>query len=271
MKNAKAKGFPAIALTDKNVMYGAVAFYKECLKQSIKPIIGLTVDVESDITITNSYPLVLLAENQTGFQNLLKISSAVQTRSEKGIPIKWLKHYASGLIALTPGSKGEIETLLINREHDQAKQLGEKFKGIFGSENFFLSLQNHQTKEDLELIESLKRLGEISGIPLVCTNQVHYLEQEDAFAHECLLAIKQGVKLSDDDRERLENNEYDLKSAKQMTELFAEIPDALENTLKIADRCNVQLKLNQKMLPKYPITDGLSSEHLLERLCIRRV
>ncbi|MDF2903514.1 MAG: dnaE, partial [Bacillus sp. (in: firmicutes)] len=268
VKDAKAKGFSTIALTDRNVMYGTIAFYKECLKQSIKPIIGLTVDVVSEIDEMQAFPLVLLAQDLTGFQNLLKITSTIQTKSPQGIPIKWLKHYTSGLIALTPGLDGEIEDHLLNGDSESAKEIVELYSGIFGEGNFYLSLQDHGTTKEKELILSLTQLSKVTGVPLVTTNQVQFLEKEDGFAHECLLAIKNGVKLQDENRERLETDQYYLKDAKEMVDLFADFPDALENTIKIAQRCQVHLDLNQKRLPKYPIEDGQTAELLLEKLCM---
>lgn len=250
-------------------MYATIAFYKECLKQSIKPIIGLTVDIEADDEVqTPSFPLVLLAKNDVGFQNLLKISSAVQTKSKSGLPVKWLKHYAPGIIAITPGSNGEIETSLLTGNLEKAYQLAGQFQQIFGAENFYLALQNHGIKEEDVISEKLKLLGKELNIPFVVTNAVQYLEKTDAFAHECLLAIKNGVKLSDENRLRLETEEYYLKSPNEMIELFGEFPDALENTLKIVDRCQVHLKLREQKLPKYPIPNGLSAEALLEQQCL---
>jgi DNA polymerase-3 subunit alpha len=267
VQDAKAKGFSALALTDRNVMHGAVAFYKECLKQSLKPLLGLTVDVVSEVSPNESYPLVLLAKNNQGFQNLIKISSAVQTKSPEGIPVKWLKHYAAGLYALTPGSIGEIETYLTNSEADHALQTVELYKNIFGSGNFFLSLQNQGLPGQQHLIQQLSELGSSSGTPLAATNQVHYLNEEDSFAHECLLCIKNGDKLQDEGREKLGSNQFFLKSAAEMSELFSDYPEALENTLKIADQCNVMLDFKSRHLPKYPVKAGEHAESLLETLC----
>ncbi|MGJ7920441.1 DNA polymerase III subunit alpha [Neobacillus sp. LXY-4] len=268
VKKAKENGFPAIALTDRNVMYGTVAFYKECLRQSIKPIIGLTVDIESETVEAKAYPLVLLAKNQTGFQNLLKISSVVQTKSSLGIPIKWLKHYADGLIALTPGKSGEIEEALLNGKIDTANHLVDIYKKMFGAENFYLALQDHGIQTEKSLILSLTELGERTNTQLVITNEVQYLEKADAFAHECLMAIKNGGKLNDENRKRLETDQYYLKSTQEMVELFSDLPDALENTLKIAERCQVRFDLNQKRLPRYPIEAGQTSDMVLEKICL---
>jgi DNA polymerase III subunit alpha len=265
--NAKKKGFRAIALTDRNVMYGTIEFYKLCIKNNIQPIIGLTVDVESEIEKEVSYPLVLLAENEKGFKNLLKISSAVQTKATKGIPFKWLKHYAEGLIAISPGIEGEIEQNLLNDKQEQAIEIIKKLQSIFGRQSFYLAVQNHQIEQEGLVTKKIQSIAEELSIPLVATNRVHYLEQEDMFAHECLLAIKNGDKLQDEHRERLESNQFYLKTSQEMVEVFSEIPEALENSISIAKRCMVNIELNKTYLPEYPTGDGQPAENYLEMLC----
>ncbi|WNS74571.1 DNA polymerase III subunit alpha [Bacillus sp. DTU_2020_1000418_1_SI_GHA_SEK_038] len=269
VKDARQKGFSALALTDRNVMYGAVAFYKECLKQSIKPILGLTVDVVSELKPSLSYPIVLLAKNQIGFQNLLKITSVVQTKSLEGIPAKWLKAYSEGLIGISPGVEGEIEHYLATDEYENAIEAASIYKELFGESDFYLSFQNHGLAEETKIHPSLVRFSKETGIELAATNQVYYLSKEDAFAQECLMAIKNGEKLQDETREQLKNDEYYLKTAEEMAELLAEYPDALENTLKIADQCNVMIELNGQHLPKYPVEDNLSADELLEAVCLK--
>lgn len=265
--DARAKGFSALALTDRNVMYGTVAFYKECLKKSIKPILGLTVDVVSEKLENESFPLVLLAKNNQGFQNLMKISSAVQTKSPAGIPVKWLKHYASGLYAMTPGNHGEIEYFLSNGDQDNALQTLELYKKLFGSDNFYLALQDQGLPEQKALNLQLSALGQKTKTKVAAANQVHYLNREDSFAQECLLAIKNGDKLQDDGREKLGSGEYYLKTASEMGELFSEYPEALENTLSIAENCNVMLDFESRHLPKYPVEAGQNADELLEDQC----
>lgn len=265
--NAKQKGFKAIALTDRNVMYGTIEFYKLCLKNNIQPIIGLTVDVESEIEKEEAFPLVLLAENEKGFKNLLKISSAVQTKAANGIPFKWLKHYAEGLIAITPGIEGEIEQNLLNDQQEQAIEIIKKLQFIFGKDSFFLAVQNHGLEKESVLTRRIQSISEELKIPLAATNRVHYLEQDDMFAHECLLAIKNGDKLQDEHRERLESDQFYLKTATEMLEAFSEIPEALENTIAIAKRCLVNIELNKTYLPEFPTVDGEPAESYLERLC----
>lgn len=266
--DAKKKGYRALALTDRNVMYGAVSFYKECMKHSIKPIIGLTADVLSEEQVGSAFPLVLLAKNQIGFQNLLKITSSIQTKSLSGIPVKWLKHYADGLFALTPGKDGELEQALLDEDITKAVKVLNLYKSLFG-ESFYISLQNHHIPSETKINQNLIELANDYQVQLVATNQVHYLQKEDSFAHECLLAIKNGSKLQDENRERLESNHYDLKTPEEMIELYTEIPDALENTLRIEEACNVMIELHKTKLPKFPTERGQSAEVLLEEMCWR--
>jgi len=267
IENAKRKGYTALALTDRNVMYGAIEFYKLCIKNNLKPIIGLTVDVESEITANESYPLVLLAENETGFRNLLKISSAVQTKADHGIPQKWLRHYSEGLIAITPGLEGEIEQSLLSGNEELARRLISKLDSIFGNGNFFLTLQNHQLEQEAKLRNQFLTIADELQVPLVATNRVHYLEKEDSFSHECLLAIKNGDKLQDEQREKLESDQFYLKTAAEMVDNFSEVSEALENTLRIAKRCSVNIELNKTYLPTFPTENNMPAEEYLEMQC----
>ncbi|HEY2419784.1 MAG TPA: DNA polymerase III subunit alpha [Neobacillus sp.] len=265
--NAEKKGFTAIALTDKNVMYGAIEFFKLCNKNNLKPIIGLTVDVESEIAENEHFPLVLLAENDHGFKNLLKISSTVQTKVTNGIPLKWLKHYSEGLIAITPGMEGEIEQYLLNGSEEHARKVINRLMTIFGNGNFFLSIQDHQLEQEMSIDNQVQLISKEMNIPLVATNRVHYLEKEDMFAHECLLAIKNGDKLQDEHRERLNSDQFYLKSANEIVDIFSDTPEALENSILIAERCNVNIDLNKTYLPTYPTENGMAADKFLEILC----
>ncbi|MEW9110238.1 MAG: DNA polymerase III subunit alpha [Cytobacillus gottheilii] len=267
-KQAKQLGFEAIALTDRNVMYGAVSFYKECLKNEIKPILGLTADVVDDESEqAEPFPLVLLARNQTGYQNLLKISSVIGTKSPGGIPARWLKAYNQGLIMLSPGLEGKIEQHLINDEYEEAKKSACFYRDHCEEQQFYLSLHDHGISNEEKVRNGLVQISSETGIELTAANAVHYLQKEDAFAQDCLTCIKNGEKIQAEDRMRLQGEEYNLKSAAEMTGLLSMYPDALENTLKIAEQCNVMLELNGEHLPKYPAVDGLTSEQLLEKLC----
>jgi DNA polymerase III subunit alpha len=266
VQEAKAKGYRALALTDRNVMYGAIPFYKECVKHGIKPIIGLTADVLTEDE--ECFPLVLLAKNLEGFQNLLKISSVIKTKSTSGIPLKWLKHYHYGLIAISPGLEGEVETFLLNKDLDSAKKTIEKYVKIFGKENFYLSIQDHHTQNERSIHRNLLEVATTIGVNLVATNQVFYLLQEDALAHESLLAIKNGDKLQDEHREKLESDQYYFKSSEEMVDLFSDTPQVLENTIRIANECNLSLQFNQQHLPKFPTGNSHTADSLLEEICL---
>jgi DNA polymerase-3 subunit alpha len=268
IEKAAGYGFKAIALTDRNVMYGAVEFYKSCKKKGIKPILGLTVDVQSELLPQHSYPIVLLAENDAGFKNLLKISSAVQTREEKCLPVKWLIHYSNGLIAITPGLEGEVEQNLLKDEDLNAKELIKRYSGIFGKGNFFLSIQDHGLDMEEKVRDKLLVLAKELNIPTAAANQVYFLDKEDLFAHECLLSIKNGDKLQDEHRERLESDQYYLKSTAEMTEILSDYPDSLENTLMIGNRCQVNIELNKTHLPRFPIESGKAADQYLQDLCM---
>lgn len=265
--NAKKKGFKAIALTDRNVMYGTIEFYKLCIKNGIQPILGLTVDVESENKKEEAFPLVLLAENEKGFKNLLKISSAVQTKAAKGIPFKWLKHYAEGLIAISSGIEGEIEQNLLSNQQDEAIEIIRKLQAIFGKKSFFLAVQNHQLEDEAIVINKIQKIAKELTIPLVATNRVHYIDKDDMFAHECLLAIKNGDKLQDEHREKLDSDQFYLKTSNEMMEVFSDIPEALENSITIAKRCMVNIELNKTYLPEFPTENGQPAENYLEILC----
>lgn len=267
VREAKNRGYQSLALTDRNVMYGVTSFYKECRKQGIKPIIGLTVDVISEQNSEKSYPLVLLAKNKIGFSQLLKISSAVQTKKPKGIPVKWLKHYGDGLFAITPGNEGEIEQALAANEYDHAVKIARLFKSIFAKDHFFLSMQKHGLEVEKVLNEQIKKFAEQEDIKIVATNNVQYINKEDSFARSCLLAIKTGMKLVDMEQNEWNSDELYLKEKTAMLEIFADEPEIIENTWKVAESCLVEMDPNVTGLPKYDMPNGNSSKLFLAELC----
>ncbi len=259
VSKAKELQFKAIALTDFQVMYGAVAFYKLCLEHGIKPIMGLTIEVIGDDE-DSIIPLVLIAENNEGYQNLIKISSALQTKSSKGLPERWLKSYSSGLIAILPGRE------IMNSDNEL--QVVKRYQSIFGHQSFYIGIQMQSKQEDV-LLENILSISNQTNSPVIAINDVCYIEKEDNLAHQCLLAIKNGDKLSDDHIDLKESNEKYLKSSAEMLSLFERYPDALENTLKIADRCQVNLNLGISHLPKYPTPANQSADDYLEELCYK--
>ncbi|MCP3741175.1 DNA polymerase III subunit alpha [Rossellomorea sp. BNER] len=267
VERAKHFQYHSLAITDRNVMYGAIPFYKACLKNNIKPIIGMTTDVISKELEDKSFPLVLLAKNEIGYQNLLKISSVIGTKSPNGISMKWLKGYARGLIAITPGIGGEIEHWLLQDDEENAVIAMKTFQQIFGPDSFFLSVQNHGTQEEEQLRQTILKLKKLNSFQAVVTNNTQYIHKEEAFAHECLLAIRDGVKLSDEEREIRTTDEYYLKSKNEIIELFSDWVDELENTLAISSQCNVTIPLHQNLLPKYPVTDFGTADEMLRGIC----
>ncbi|RFU70745.1 DNA polymerase III subunit alpha [Peribacillus saganii] len=262
---AKKNEFTALALTDRNVMYGSIAFYKECKKQGIKPLLGLLADVVNGQD--ESRPLLLLAKNLTGYENLLKISSAIKTKSPSGIPEKWLKAYAGGMLAVSPGKEGEIEQLLAGGNITGAEQTLQKWQSMFGGDSVYLSIQRTSVLGEEELNGKVIEFSRRTAAPLAAVNPVYYLGQEDSLAYEVLLAVRDGAKLSDEERVKPESKEHYLKNGRKMADLFSDVPDALENTLKIAGRCNVEIPLNRQLLPKYPVHEGVTAEEMLEAVC----
>jgi len=210
---------------------------------------------------------VLLAKNKTGFLQLLKISSAVQTKNKKGMPVKWLKHYADGLFAITPGMEGEIEQALLANEYDHAAEIACLFTGIFTKEAFFLSMQKHGLEAEKILNEQIKMLADDHSLKIVATNNVQYINKEDSFARSCLDAIKSGIKLSEMEPNEWTSEEFYLKDTTAMLELFADEPEAVENTWKVANSCLVEMEPDVTSLPAYPVPDGSSAKLFLEKLC----
>jgi len=271
VRRASELGYKELALTDVNVMYGIIPFYKECKKLGMKPIIGLTLSILIDENQDGekACPLILLAKNQQGYRNLLKLSSIVQTKSKEGLPKKWLPHYCQGLIAITPGIQGEIEQFILEDKMEDARKSLSYFKRIFEENSFYCSIQNHHTDKESGLNARIRQLCREENILMVATNDVHYLEKTDSFAHECLLSIKHGTKLSDEQRHKLPTDHYYLKSISEMVEMFSDEPDLLENTITISNMCQVEIELGQRALPKYPVPNGESADKYLARICMR--
>jgi DNA polymerase-3 subunit alpha len=267
VKKASELGFHSLALTDENVLYGAIPFYKECKRYGIKPIIGMIAHVK--LEGEEAYPFVLLAKSNLGYRHLMKISSAIQTKAAEGIPEKWLYHYRHDLIAITPGRNGHVETLLRQQQRTKALEMVTRYKRLFGDDAFYIAIQRHGIKNDDDWQRELIRLSDETNTPIVATNDVHYIEKEEAFVHDCLLAIKQGMKLHDEGRIKLPNDEYYLKSVNEMTTLFADLPEAMTNTEKIAAQCHVEIELGNMKLPKYPIPTNQSADDYLHDLCLK--
>ncbi|ERT57371.1 DNA polymerase III subunit alpha [Peptoniphilus sp. BV3C26] len=275
-KKVKELGMDSLALTDHGNMFGIIQFYKECLKENVKPILGCEVYVAekglSDKTRDNKrFHLILLAENDEGYANLMKIVSIGWVDGfyyKPRIDYEVLKKYSKGLIALSACLAGEVQRNILNRDFEGAIEAAEKYRDIFGEGNFFLELQNHGIKEQLEVNKYLLEIHKKTGIGLVATNDVHYLTKDDAEAHDVLLCIQIGKTLDDKDRMKFQTQEFYLKSPEEMEELFSSYPGAIENTEKIAKRCNVNIEFHNYKLPKFTAPDGMKNEDYLKKLSI---
>ncbi|OIJ12404.1 DNA polymerase III subunit alpha [Anaerobacillus alkalilacustris] len=267
VKKAVELGFLSLAITDQNVMYGVVPFYKACKKAGLKPIIGLELSVKGEQT--DETRLLLLAKTFTGYQNLIKLSSIVQvfsTTNLKQIEKKQLFAYSKDLIAISSAYKGEIQLSLQESEEMALKKIKE-YKHYFG-EDFYIGIQDHFLAMEKQLNLQLVNLSKREKIKFVATNQVMYVSKEDALAHKCLLAIDQGTTLHEL-QGAFQTEEYYLKPKDEMIELFSYIPDAIINSQKIADSCNVELVLGGQALPKYPLEEGKNPKDYLRELCFQ--
>ncbi|MBQ2752745.1 MAG: DNA polymerase III subunit alpha [Firmicutes bacterium] len=275
VSRVKELGMDSIAITDHGAMFGVMDFYKEAKKQGVKPIIGCEVYVtHKSRTIKDNtnkyYHLVLLAENNEGYDNLIKLVSYGYIDGfyyKPRIDLDILKKYSKGLIAGSACLAGAVPRTLLTVSYEKAKEVALMYNDIFGEGNFFLELQNHGIREQLEVNKALKQMSRETGIPLICTNDSHYIYKEDAAAHDILLCIQTGKTVNDEDRMRYEGGQYYVKSPEEMYELFSDVPEALENTYKIAERCNVEFEFHNLKLPKFDVPDGKTAEQYLKELC----
>lgn len=277
VKRAKELNMKALAITDHGVMYGVIDFYKACLEEGIKPIIGCEIYVaprslykkESGIDNEN-YHLVLIAKNNDGYQKLMKIVSKAfvdgfyyKPRADYDL----LKEYSGDLIASSACLGGEVQSLLLKGDYEGAKKKALLYNEIFGQGNFYLELQDHGISEQIEVNKKLIKMSEETGIPLIATNDIHYINREDAAAQEILLCIQTGKTMDDEDRMKFPGDEFYLKSPEEMEELFSYVPSALENTVKIAEQCNVEFEFGVTKLPNFETPEGMDSKEYLRKLC----
>ncbi len=275
---AKELGMDSLAITDHGVMYGVIDFYKAAREVGIKPILGCEVyvapgsrfDKEAGASDDRYYHLVLLAENNQGYANLIKIVSKGFTEGfyyKPRIDMELLEQYHEGIIALSACLAGEIPRLLASGLYDEACKAARRMNNIFGQGNFFLELQDHGIELQQYVNQQLIRMSSELSIDLVATNDVHYTLASDAAAHDILLCIQTGKKVHDEDRMRYEGGQYYLKSPQEMEALFPYAKQALENTHKIAQRCNVEIKFGETKLPKFEVPEGYDSWTYLNHLC----
>ena len=277
---AKALGMDSMAITDHGVMYGVIDFYRAAKEAGIKPIIGseiyVTTNSRFDREVSQGddryYHLVLLAENNTGYNNLMKIVSHGFTEGfyyKPRVDYEILEKYSEGIIASSACLAGIVSRLIQKGKYNEAKDEALRLQEIFGEGNFFLELQDHGIPEQKLVNAQLLRMSEETGIPLICTNDVHYTYDSDVEAHDVLLCIQTGKKLADKDRMRYEGGQYFIKSPKQMEALFAYAPEAITNTEIIANRCNVEIEFGVQKLPKFDVPDGYTADEYLDMLCMK--
>ena len=275
IKRAKELNMDSLAITDHGSMYGVVEFYKQAKKEGIKPILGFEAyvsprkmtdrDPQND---KSQYHLVLLAENQEGWQNLIKLCSIGFVDGyyyKPRIDHETLREYKSGIIALSACLAGEVQTYLLEDNYDEAVKTALLYRDIFGENNYFLELQDHGMEEQKSVNDSLLKISRETGIKLVATNDVHYINKEDAYFHDVLLCIQIQKTIMDEDRMKFPSDEFYLKSYEEMSELFP--AEALGNTAKIAERCNVELDFNTVHLPEFKVPKGYEKSEYFSKIC----
>ena len=278
---AKELNMDSIAITDHGAMYGVIDFYKEAVKQGIKPIIGCEVYVAPGSRTDREksddsryYHLILLAENNIGYRNLMKIVSIGFVEGfyyKPRVDYETLRKYHEGIISSSACLAGEVARFLAAGMYDEAKRAALNYEDIFGKGNFFLELQDHGIDAQKTVNAGLLRLSNETGIDLIATNDSHYTFKEDAEAHDILLCIQTQKKVADKDRMRYEGGNYYLKSEEEMRELFKYAPEAIDNTAKIADRCNVEIEFGKYKLPKFDVPQGKTADEYLRELCLKGV
>ncbi len=277
MERVKELGQSAIAITDHGVMYGCIDFYKAAKAAGIKPIIGCEVYVtrrrmEDRVHgIDNDpYHLVLLCENRKGYENLCKLVSEAFTNGFYGKPrvdLELLAQYSEGLIATSACLAGGVAQFLLEEDYASAKEYALKISQIFGPEHFYLELQNHGIEEQIAVNQGVMRLSRETGLPLIVSNDAHYLRKEDATMQDVLLCIQTGKTVDDENRMKFQTEEFYLKSENELRQLFPNCEEAFENTAKIAEMCNLEFTFHEYHLPSFPVPDGMTNEDYFRQLC----
>ena len=278
-KRAKELGMDSIAITDHGVMYGAIDFYKACKNEGIKPIIGCEVYVaprgrnrfDKEPGIDNRYNhLILLAKNIQGYKNLSKLVSLGFTEGyyyKPRIDYEILEKYSEGLVCLSACLAGAVNQALLNGKEDEAEEIANWHKKVFG-DDYYIEIQNNGLKEQVLANQRLVQLARKLDIPLVATNDAHYLKKEDAYNHEVLLCIQTGKRMTDEDRMRFDTDELYIKSPEEMIDYFKAFPDAIENTVKIAEECNIEFEFGHTILPNYDVPKEYPTHYdFLKKLC----
>ena len=272
----KELGMNAVAITDHGNMFGAVELYKECKKQGIKAIIGCEMYVaprsrfekEGKVDAEPNH-LVLLAMSNKGYQNLIKLVSIAYTEGfyyKPRIDLEILKEYSEDIIALSGCMAGAVARKITEGDIDGAKETALKYKEIFG-DRYYLEIQDNKYREQMVINQNLMAMSKELDIPLVATNDCHYLTKEDYYFHEVLLCVQTKKKMTDEDRMTFETNEFYVKSPEEMMSSFRNVPEAIENTVKIAERCNVEFEFGHTILPNFDIPDGISHYDFFRNFC----
>ena len=276
MDRVKACGQDAVAITDHGVMYGCVQFYKAAKKAGIKPIIGCEVYVANRTRfdkvshMDGNCHLVLLCKNKQGYQNLIKMVSKAFIEgfyNKPRIDKQLLEEYHEGLIALSACLAGEVPRALSAGDYDKAKEVALWYRDVFGEGNYYIELQDHGMEADDKVLPQLIRLSRETGIPMVATNDCHYLTKDDAKMQSILLCIQTGRTIQDADRMEFETDEFYVKTTDEMYDLFAMVPEACANTAKVAEMCNFDFEFGNTKLPYFKAPDGLSNKDYFEKLC----
>ena len=278
MERVAEVGQKAVAITDHGVMYGVIDFYKAAKKAGVKPIIGCELYVAPRSRFDKTYELdgaayhlVLLCKNSVGYKNLIYLCSMGFTEgfySRPRVDFELLRQHSEGLICLSACLAGQVQELLAQGNYDGAKQVALQYRDLYGEGNYYLEMQDHGIEEQRLVNASLKRLSRETGIPLVATNDAHYLRKKDAAIHDVLLCIQTGRLVEDEDRMRFTGQEFYVKSGDEMAELFPDCPEALENTLRIAEQCNLDFDFGSHHLPRFPLEEGQDALAVLREKCL---
>ena len=278
MKKAKELGMKSIAITDHGVLYGLVDFYKAAKENDIKPILGCEVyvvpksrHIKQPDKENSTYHLVLLVKNQIGYENLMKIVSVASIEGfyyKPRIDYEYLRKHSEGLIALSACLGGEVQSYHLKGNYEKAKETALTYKEIFNGD-FYIELQNHGMEEQKRVNEENIKLSNETGIPLVATNDVHYISKEDSRSHDVLMCIQTAKTIDDPHRRRYPSDQFYLKSADEMWDMFSYVPEALENTIKIANECSYEYKFHESKLPKFPLEEGQDPYDYLRDTCYK--
>ena len=276
---AKELNMSAVAITDHGCMFGAIEFFKVAKAEGIKPIIGCEVytaprgmrDKDPNYDKSQGH-LILLAKDMEGYQNLIKLVSKAYVQGfyyKPRVDIEEIKNHSEGIIALSACLAGDVSQALMNRNYDKARNIALKYKEIFGEENYYIEIQDHNLPEQKEVNSELIKLSKEIGIGLVATNDVHYVRKEDSKIHDILMCIQMGKTVNDPTRMRFGSDEFYLKSREEMEGIFPDVQEALDNTSKIAERCNVEFDFNTIHLPQYDVPNGYTPNEYLRMLCFK--